>query len=416
MATVDRKAVLKGVMGRHPGISKTDLQKRVKDHMTKNTASKELADLEKDGEITVRKEGKKLRHFLREAEEDRLNEDLAAALDGYVEELRAMKGEMETYSYDLLNAFNNEIPRQRDHLMQLKKGLEDEMKFEHTVEDVMRDYNEMYGDIADSLGMFRGLVDGDTDRKIHECMTAMSGHLMQKATRRFESRTKRESCGTSKTRDSLTKEIDQLGSDMDKILGRAADLKFKLADIKRIKPRELRHPLAPRPVRWLQRVEEGRTGFQSLVEDALNAKAKTQDDETERWRDAEAGLNRIMGQLSDMKDGLAKTEEAVIKSYIDADLHKQQKWLQRVEEGRAEFQRLVEKALNAKTEMQGNGIKRWRDAEAGLNRIMEQLSDMKDGLAKTEEAVIKSYMDAILCKQQKELSSLVEETLEMYRP
>ena len=327
MATADRKAVLKEVIGRHPGISKTDLQKRVEGDMTKDTASKELTDLEKDGEIIVRREGKKLRHFLREAEECRLNEDLAAALDGYVEELRAMKEGMGTYPYDLLNAFNNEISRQRDSLMRLKKRLEDELKFEHTVEDVMRDYNEIRDDIAESLGMFQRLVDGDTERKMRECLEAMSGHLRQKATRRFKLRTKRKSYGKGKTRDSLTEEIDRLDSEVCEILEHAADLHTKLARLKSIAPYELRGSLAPHPVRWLQYVEEGRTKFQSLVKEALDAKTETHDDETERWRDAEARLNRITEQLSDMEGGLAETKEAVIKSYMDANLYKRQKEL-----------------------------------------------------------------------------------------
>lgn len=327
MATADRKAVLKEVIGRHPSIYKTNLQKRVKDHMSKDTASGELEDLEKDGEIIVRKEGKKTRYFLRDAEEDRLNGDLAAALDGYVEELRAMKEEMKTYPYDLLNEFNNEISRQKDKLIRLKKRRVDELKFEHAVEDVMREYNEIRSDIADSLGMFQRLVDGDTERKIHECTEAMSRRLRQKATKRFELRTRRKSYGKSKTRDSLTEEIDQLDSEICEILEHAADLHSKLARLKSIAPHELRGSLAPHPVRWLQYVEEGRAKFQSLVEEALDAKTETHGDETERWRDAETRLNRITEHLSDMKGGLAETKEAVIKSYMDANLYKRQKEL-----------------------------------------------------------------------------------------
>ena len=327
MAVVDRKDTLKEAIGRHPGIYKTDLQKRVKDAMSKDTASKELADLEKDGEITVRKEGKKLRYFPRDAEEDRMNEDLAAALDGYVEELCAMKGEMGAYPYDLLNQIYNEIPRQRDHLMRLKKGLEDELKFEHTVEDVMREYNKIRDDIDESLGMFQAPVDGDTERKIRECLMAMSGRLMQKTERRFELINKRKPYGKSKMRDSLTKEIDQLDLEIDKILEHAVDLRSKLAHLKSITPDELRGSRTPYPVRWLQHVEEERTKFQSLVEKALNAKTETHGDEVKLWRNAEAGLDRIMVQLSDMKGGLAETKEAVIKSYVDADLYKRQKEL-----------------------------------------------------------------------------------------
>lgn len=322
MATADRKAVLKEEIGRQPGIFKTVLQKRVKDHMSKDTASKELDDLEKDGEIIVRKEGKKTRYFLRDAEEDRLNGDLAAALDGYVEELHAMKKEMKTYPYDLLNEFNNEISRQKDKLMRLKKRREDELKFEHAVEDVMRDYNEIRGDIAESLGMFQRLVDGDTERKIRECTEAMSRRLRQKATRRFKLRIKRKSYGKSKTRDTLTEEIDQLDSEVYEILEHAADLHSKLTRLKSIAPYEFRGSLAPHPVRWLQYVEKGRTEFQSLVKEALDAKT-----ETDHWRDVEAVLNRITEQLSDMKGGLAETKEGVIKSYMDANLYKRQKEL-----------------------------------------------------------------------------------------
>lgn len=339
MAAADRQTILMGAIGRHPGISKTDLQNRVHDHMAKDTASKELADLEKDCKITVRREGKRVRYFPRDAEEDRLNEDLAAALDGYVKDLCTMKEEMETYPYYLLNAFNNEIPRRKDSLMRLKKRLEDELKFEHTVEDVMRYYDEMYSDIAESLGMFQRRVDRNTEGKIHKCMTAMSGHLRQKATRQFELRTKRNSYGKSKTRDSLTKEIDQLGLDIDEILVRVSDLRSKMSYLKRIKPDELWGSFAPQPVRWLQRVGEERTRFQSLVEKALNAKTEMQDDDIEHWQDAEAGLIRIMEQLSDMKGGLAKTEEAVIKSYIDADLYKQQKELYSLVEDTLEMYR-----------------------------------------------------------------------------
>ena len=335
MAVADREAILKEVVGRHPGIPKTDLQNRVQGYMAKDTASKMLEDLVKDGKVIRRKDGKKVRYFLRDALEDRLNKDLAAALDGYVKDLSAMKDEMETYPYDLLNVFNTEIPRQRDNLMRLKKRLEDELKFEHTVEDVMRDYDEMYGDIAKSLGMFQRLVDDNTKRKINECMTAMSGHLRQKATRQFELRTKRKSLGTGKTRDSLTKEINQLDLGIEEILVRAADLRSKLAYLKSRKPDELWGSFAPEPVRRLQCVGEERTRFQRLVEKALNAKIDMHDGEIEHWQDAEAELIRIMEQLSDMKSGLAKTEEVVIKSYIDADLYKQQK----------ELSSLVEKTL-----------------------------------------------------------------------
>lgn len=327
MVVVDRKTILKEVIGRHPGIYKTDLLKRVKDAMAKDTASRELADLEKNGKIIMRREGKKNRYFPRDAEEDRLNEDLAAALDCYVKELCAMKEEMGTYPYDLLNAFNNKIPKQRDELMRLKKRLEDELKFEHTVEDVMRYYNEICSDVVKSLRILQGLVDGNTERKIHECMDVMLRRLKQKATTQFELRTKRNSLGKSKKRDSLTEEIDHLDSDIDKILGHAADLQYKLAHLKSITPDELSGVFAPHPVRWLQHVEEGRTKFQSLVEKALNAKTEVQDDEMKLWRDAETGLNWITEQLSNMKGRLAKTEEAVITSYMDADLYKQQKEL-----------------------------------------------------------------------------------------
>lgn len=339
MAAADRQTILKEVIGRHPGISKTDLQNRVQDHMAKDTASKELTDLEKDCKITVRREGKKMRYFLRDAEEDRLNKDLAAALDGYVKDLCTMKEEMETYPYDLLNAFNNEIPQQRDNLMRLKKRLEDELKFEHTVEDVMRDYDEMYGNIAKSLGMFQRPVDYNTERKIHECMTTMSRLLRQKATRQFKLRAKRKLYGKSKTRDLLTREIDQLDSDIYKILDRAAELNSKMSFLKKAKPHEFRGPTAPRPVRRLQRAEELRAEFQGLVEEALSAKTEIQDGEIERWQDAEVGLNRIMEQLSDMKGGLAETEEAVIKSYIDADLYRQQKELSSLVEETLEMYR-----------------------------------------------------------------------------
>lgn len=327
MVAVDRKAILKEAIGRYPGISKTDLLKRVKDAMAKDTASRELADLEKDGKIIMRREGKKNRYFLRDAEEDRLNEDLAAALDGYVKELCAMKEEMGTYPYDLLNAFNNKIPEQRDELIRFKKRLEDELKFEHTVEDVMRDYNEIWSNVVKSLGIFQRLVDDNTGKKIRECMDVMSRRLKQKATTQFELRTKRKSLGKSKKRDSLTEEIEQLDSDIYKILVHAADLQYKLAHLKRITPYELSGAFAPHPVRWLQHVEEGRTKFQSLVEKALNAKTEGQDDEMKLWRDAEAGLKWITEQLSNMKGRLAKTEEAVITSYMDADLYKKQKEL-----------------------------------------------------------------------------------------
>lgn len=238
-----------------------------------------------------------------------------------------MKDEMETYPYDLLNMLNNEIPLQREDLMRLKKRLEDDMKFEHTVEDIMRNHSETCSSIYKSLGMFQKLVDDNTERKIRECLMAMSSRLRRNATRRFELINKRKHYGKSETRDSLTEEIDNLDSDMDKIQDRTAELYSKLQYLKRAEPFELWGPLAPQPVYRLQRVEEEITRFQGLVEEALNAKANLQGDELEHWQKAEDGLIRIREQLSDMKNGLAEAKEVVITSYIDAELYERQKEL-----------------------------------------------------------------------------------------
>lgn len=327
MEPTDRESILKEEIDRDPGISTTDLQNRVQGYMAKDTASKILGDLVGDGKIIQRKEGKKIRYFPLDAEEGELNKSLAAALDVYVKDLCAMKDEMKTYPYDLLNMLNNTIPRQREELMRRKKGLEDDMKFEHTVKDIMRVHSEICDDIYKSLGMFQKLVDDDTERKIRECLTVMSSRLRQNATRRFELINKRKHYGKSETRYSLTEEIDNLTSDMDKIQDRTAELDVKLRYLKRAKPRELWGPLAPQPVYQLQRVEEERTRLQGLVEEALNAKANLQGDELEHWQKAEDGLIRIREQLSDMKDGLAEAQEVVIASYIDADLYEQQKKL-----------------------------------------------------------------------------------------
>ena len=328
METTNRKEILKEVIDRYPGISKTKLQNRVTRNMAKDTASKKLEDLVKSSEIIKRKEGRNVRYYPRDVQEDRLNKDLAAALNGYVKVLCAIKEDMDTYPYDLLNAFNHEIPRQRDELIRLKKRLEDELKFEHAVEDVMREYNEMCGGIRKLLRMSQRRVDDDTTMKIRECMSAMSNRLRQKTTKRFELKTKKKPLGKSKKRDSLTEEIKQLDSDIYKILECADDLQRKLERLnsKDIHP-ELRGPLAPLPVHKLQYVEKSRADLQELVEDALIPKTKMQSSEMKHWRDAEAGLTNIMKQLSDMKDSLDKTTEAVIKSYIDADLYKQQKEL-----------------------------------------------------------------------------------------
>lgn len=326
MAAAGRESILKEAIGRNPGISKTDLLERVKDDMAKPTASKALGYLVKSGEVIEMNEGKKVRHYLRDAEEEGLGEDLTAALDGYVEDLRSMKDGVEAYPYDLLNAFNNEIRRQRDNLSRLKKRLEDELKFEHAVEDVMREYGEMRGDVVESLSTLRGLVDYGTERRIHECLEAMSGRLMEKAKKQFELRTKRKSHGKGEKRDSLTEEIKQLGSDIDKILDLMLDLRH---DLEYLSPKshEWRGPPAPQTVGWLRHVEKGRAGFQRLVEEALNAKDEMRGDGPEHWPDAEAGLTRIVEQLSDMKDVLAETEEAVVKSYMDADRYKRLKEL-----------------------------------------------------------------------------------------
>lgn len=328
METANRKDTLKEVIDRHPGISKTKLQNHVKDYMAKDTASKELVYLVEDREIIERKEGKKVRYYPRDAQEDRLNKDLAAALNGYVKDLCTMKDEVNTYPYDLLNAFNHEIPRQRDELILLKKRLENKLKFEHAVEDVMREYNEMHGGIHELLQMSQRRVDDDTTTKIHECMNVMSSRLRQKTTKQFGLRTERKSLGKSKKRDSLTKEIKQLDSDIYEILECANDLQRKLEHLnsKDLHP-QLRGPLAPLPVRKLQHVEKSRADLQKLVKEALITKTKMQSREMEHWRNAEAGLTNIMEQLSDMKDSLDETTEAVIKSYIDADLYKQQKEL-----------------------------------------------------------------------------------------
>lgn len=339
MAAADRQTILEEAIGRHPGINTTDLQNRVKDHMAKDTAAKALEDLVKGGKVIKRQEGKNVRHFLRDAEEDRLNKDLTAALDDYVKDLSAMKGEMETYPYDLLNAFNNEIPRQRDNLMRLKKRLEGELKFEHTVEDVMREHDEMRHNIAELLMIRQGLVDYDASSKIYKCLAAMSDRLRQKATRQFELRTERKPLGKCKKRDSLTKEIKQLDSDIYAILKRTAELSSKTLFLKKAKPHELWGPLPPQPVRRLQRAEELRAEFQGLVEEVLSAKTEMRGDELERWQNAEDGLIRMREQLSNMKNGLAETEEAVIKSYIDADLYEQQKELYSLVENTLEMYR-----------------------------------------------------------------------------
>lgn len=327
MAAADREAILEEAIGRHPGISTTDLQRLVKNDMAKVTASKVIGDLVKADKIIKKEDGKKIRYYPQYAAEGGLNKDLAAALDGYVEDLCSMKDGVETYPYELLNAFNNEIRRQRDNLTRLKKRLEDELKFEHAVEDTMLYYDEMYADIVEPLGMLRRLVDDDTGRKIHECMTAMSGRLRQKATRQFELRTKRKSLGKGEARDSLTEEIKQLDLDIEEILVRADDLRRKVSYLKSRKANKLRGPFTPIPVHWLRHVEKGRARFQSLVEEALNAKAEMRDDGPRHWRDAEAGLARVREQLSDMKCVLAETEEAVVKSYMDADRYKRLKEL-----------------------------------------------------------------------------------------
>ena len=327
MESTNRETILKEMIDRYPGISTTSLQNRVRKVMAKDTASKMLEDLVNDHKIIRRKEGKAIRYFPLDAEEERLNKDLAAALDGYVKDLCAMKEEMTTYPYDLLNAFNNEIPRQRDSLARLKSKLEGELKFEHAVEDLMRDYSEMHGYISKLLWTHQRIVDDDTRLKVQKCMWNMSVHLKQKATRQLELRKQRTSYGKSEKRDSLTKEIDQLDLDINKILERAADLQFKLQYIKENKPNELWGPFAPQPVDWLQRIEESRMNCQRLIERALEAKTSMQEDDLEHWQGAEAGLNRVREQLSDIKRGLVETEDAVIKSYIGADLHKHQKEL-----------------------------------------------------------------------------------------
>lgn len=327
MESAYRESILKEAIGRNPGIYKTDLQKLVQGDMAKDTSSKMLGTLVEDGKIVERQEGKKIRYFPRDAAEDGLSESLAAALDGYVKDLCAMKGELGTYPYYLLNVFNNEIPRQRDDLMRLKKRLEDELRFEHTVEDVMREHDRMHNSIAELLGMRHKLVDHDTRSKIYKCVAAMSSRLRQMATKRFELIKKRKSYGKGETRDSLNEEIARLDSDIGKILDQTADLHTKIRYLRNVKPRELWGTFPPQPVRWLQRVEKERTSLQSLVEEALDAKTEMQGDDLERWQDAETGLVRIRGQLSDMKNGLAETEEVVTKLYIGADLYEQQKEL-----------------------------------------------------------------------------------------
>lgn len=198
MESADRESIIKDMIDRYPGISTTNLQKCVEGRMSKDTASKAIKNLAEDGKIIMRKEGKKILHFPRDAADDKVGKDLAAVLDGYVKDLCAIKKEIGTYPYDLLNAFHNEIHQRRDNLIRWKKEMEDRLKLEYNVDDVMHYYNEMQYDIAESVRKYEALVNYI---KIHECLMAMSSHLRKKATRKFELITKRKSLGKGEKRD-----------------------------------------------------------------------------------------------------------------------------------------------------------------------------------------------------------------------
>lgn len=329
MESVDRESIIKEMIDRCPGISTTNLQKCVEGRMSKDTASKAIKNLAEDGKIIMRRDGKKILHFPRDAADDKVGKDLAAVLDGYVKDLCTMKEEIGTYPYDLLNAFHNEIHRQRDNLIRRKKEIEDRLKLEYNVDDVMHYYNEMQHDIAKSVRKYEAFADHE---KIYECLAAMSGHLRKNVTKKFELIKKRKSLGKSEKRDSLTEEIHQLDSDVDDILLRVSDLQIKAdLNLDRYKSRGL---YAPRLVRKLEYMEEKRAELQSMVEEVLNPKI-AQDDEIKHWKLVEDGLIHARKRLLDMKDELAKTKDNVVSSYIGADRQKRLK----------ELSLLVEKSL-----------------------------------------------------------------------
>ena len=319
MESADRESIVKEMIDKHPGISTTNLQKCVQGHMSKDTASKAIKNLAENDRIIRRKEGKKVLHYPHDAADDEVGKDLAAVLDDYVKDLCAMREGIETYPYDLLNAFHNEIHRQRDNLVRRKKEIEDRLKLEYNVDDVMHYYDEMQHDIVKSVRKYGEFAD---HIKIHECLRTMSDHLRKKTKRKFELIKERQSWGKGKKRDSLTKEIDQLGSDIDDILIHASDLQTR-ADLNPSR-QGWRGLYAPPLVRKLEYMEEKRAEFQNMVGEVLNPKI-AQDDEIKHWKLVEDGLIHTRKRLLDMKDELAKTKDNVIASYIGTERQKRLK-------------------------------------------------------------------------------------------
>ena len=120
----DKESIIMQVVEEDPGINKTNLTGRVKDHMSKDTAAKAIERLVERGDIIQRREGKAMRHFPYEADDKKLKENLADVLNRQIKNLLNIQDELPTYTYEILNTLHNKISRQSEDLNWTKERLD----------------------------------------------------------------------------------------------------------------------------------------------------------------------------------------------------------------------------------------------------------------------------------------------------
>ena len=312
----DKESIIMQVVEEDPGINKTNLAGRVKDHMSKDTAAKAIERLVERGDIIQRREGKAMRHFPYEADEKKLKENLADVLGRQIKNLLNIQDELPTYTYEILNTLHNKISRQSEDLNWTKERLENELKFEHSVDDYVHEY-KMYRDDVRKMAA-KNLVDFHTRHRICKCLEIMQYRVGKNARKRFELIKQREKYGRGEKRKSLSERIAKLDEDIGEWFFYTSQLWHKLESMGRTKSGESPNPFGPQPMWMLNRVNQDRKQFQNKVEEVLNDAGKRYADGPEYWRVAESALKNVATQLTSMENDLVKAEKALHEAFMES--------------------------------------------------------------------------------------------------
>ena len=312
----DKESIIMQVVEEDPGINKTNLAGRVKNHMSKDTAAKAIERLVEKGDIIQRREGKAMRHFPYEADDKKLKENLADVLDRQIKNLSDVKDELPTYTYDLLNALHNKISYQSDELKRAKESWENELKFEHGIEDYKHQYKTYRGDVQKLLA--KNLVDYPIRNRINMCLKIMQCRVGNSARKRFGLIKQREKYGRGEKRKSLSERIAKLDEDIDEWFFYTSQLYHKLEWMGRTKSGESPNPFGPQPMWMLNSVKQDRKQFQNKVEEVLNDAGKRYADGPEYWRVAESALKNMTTQLTSMENDLVKAEKALHEAFMES--------------------------------------------------------------------------------------------------